>query len=141
LASELPPKHSGRALRDWLLAIPGIGHKTASWVARNWLDADDVAILDIHVLRAGHLGQFFTPGLSVDRHYLQLETEFLKFCNGLGIRASELDAVIWHEMKSSSATIHRTLNGVPWQRPDKRPSSTPRSEDRRANADQLVLLV
>jgi thermostable 8-oxoguanine DNA glycosylase len=137
LASELPPTHSGRALRDWLLEIPGIGHKTASWVARNWLDADDVAILDIHVLRAGHLGQFFTPGLSVDRHYLRLEAEFLKFCNGLGIRASELDAVMWHEMKSSSATIHRTLNCVA----DKRSPSAPRSKDRRANTDQLVLLV
>ncbi|MDZ3993341.1 hypothetical protein PspTeo4_24872 [Pseudomonas sp. Teo4] len=54
------PLHSGRALRDWLLELPGIGYKTASWVARNWLDADDVAILDIHILRAG-AWQVFSP--------------------------------------------------------------------------------
>lgn len=55
---EMPPTDSGRALRDWLTSIPGIGHKTASWIARNWLCADDVAILDIHILRRDYLQVF-----------------------------------------------------------------------------------
>jgi endonuclease III len=37
------------------MSLPGIGPKTASWIARNWLDADDVAILDIHIMRVGQV--------------------------------------------------------------------------------------
>ena len=112
VAEETPPAQSGRALRDWLLGIPGIGFKTASWVARNWLDADDVAILDIHLLRAGLLAGFFPQDLTVERHYLQLESMFLAFSEGLGVRASELDAVIWWEMMSSNGTVSRIFDDL-----------------------------
>ncbi len=101
LSAERPPLSSGKELRDWLLVIPGIGYKTASWVARNWLDADDVAILDIHILRAGLLGKFFESSLTVERNYLELEEQFIRFSKGLGVRASELDALMWLEMMSS----------------------------------------
>ncbi len=101
LSAERPPLSSGKELRDWLLDIPGIGYKTASWVARNWLDADDVAILDIHILRAGLLGKFFEDNLTVERNYLELEEQFIRFSKGLGVRASELDALMWLEMMSS----------------------------------------
>lgn len=111
LSTEYPPQSTGKALRDWLLDIPGIGYKTASWIARNWLDADDVAILDIHILRAGLLGRFFEGNLTVERHYLQLEEQFIRFSKGLGVRASELDALIWLEMMSSAATVH-TIMGM-----------------------------
>lgn len=104
-----PPVSSGRLLRDALLTIPGIGFKTASWVARNWLSADDVAILDIHIMRAGALGRFLTPGLTVERHYLRLEEEFIAFSRALRVRPSELDAVIWLEMASSARTVSRLL--------------------------------
>lgn len=109
LALESPPQATGRALRDWLLAIPGVGYKTASWIVRNWLDADDAAILDIHLVRAGLLGRFFDGSLSVERHYLALEEQFLRFSEGLGVRASELDALIWAEMMASGPIIHRLL--------------------------------
>jgi len=109
LAAEPAPEGSGRTLRDWLLPVQGIGYKTASWIARNWLDADDVAILDIHILRAGVLGGFFEEGLSVERDYLLLEQQFLSFAHALGVRASELDALIWHEMASSPLTVRRLL--------------------------------
>lgn len=112
LALEEPPLASGKALRNWLLASPGIGPKTASWVARNWLDADDVAILDIHVLRAGLLGGFFSKGLTVERHYLALEEQFLRLSQGLGVRASELDALIWLEMSQSPGVVHQLLKGL-----------------------------
>lgn len=110
LDSGRAPLTSGRALRDWLTSIPGIGFKTASWIARNWLDADDVAILDIHVLRAGLLGGFFSAGLTVERHYLQLEQEFLALSRGLGVRASVLDALIWYQMMSAPGVVHGMLN-------------------------------
>lgn len=105
-----PPLNSGRELRDWLLRIPGIGLKTASWIARNWLDADDVAILDVHILRAGRMGGFLSEGLTVERHYLELEEQFIAFSKAIGIRTSELDAVIWLEMMSSSTSVRRLLN-------------------------------
>ncbi|WP_229506768.1 8-oxoguanine DNA glycosylase [Pseudoduganella rivuli] len=138
---ETPPLASGRQLRDWLTGISGIGFKTASWVARNWLDADDVAILDIHLLRAGLLAGFFPHDLSVERHYLQLESMFLTFSEGLGVRASELDAVIWWEMMSSAGSVSQIfedlqLDDVPGyvsnrRRPNKRNSNA---------ADQLRLI-
>jgi thermostable 8-oxoguanine DNA glycosylase len=109
LAEGAAPTLTGRQLRDWLLPIQGIGPKTASWIARNWLDADDVAILDIHILRAGMLGGFFEQGLTVERDYLKLEQQFLAFARGLGVRASELDALMWLEMASSQTTVHELL--------------------------------
>ena len=111
LTEEAPPIHSGRALRDWLVGLPGIGFKTASWVARNWLDADDVAILDIHLLRAGALGGFFDTTMTVERDYLDLEAQFIRFSHAIGVRPSELDAVIWFEMMSSPATVTQLMGG------------------------------
>lgn len=108
--NEHPPASSGKELRNWLLDIPGVGYKTASWIARNWLEADDVAILDIHIFRAGLLGKFFSENLSIERHYIKLEEQFLKLSAGLGVRASELDALIWLEMMSSSSTVHGIMS-------------------------------
>jgi N-glycosylase/DNA lyase len=109
LYGSVAPTSSGRSLRDWLMEIPGVGPKTASWVARNWLDADDVAILDIHILRAGDIAGFFRPGLKVERDYLVLEQQLLRFSEALGVRASELDSVIWHEMMSSPGAVRDLL--------------------------------
>jgi len=109
LSDESPPLETGREFRDWLLSVPGIGLKTASWIARNWLDADDVAILDIHLLRAGRLGGFFDSGKTVERDYLELEEKFIQLSHGIGVRPSELDAIIWLEMRSSPSTVRRML--------------------------------
>ncbi|MDE1713597.1 hypothetical protein PWG14_13565 (plasmid) [Chromobacterium amazonense] len=137
LAAEEAPLSSGKALRNWLLSIPGIGYKTASWVARNWLDADDVAILDIHILRAGLLGKFFQESLTVERHYLELEEQFLRFSDGLGVRASELDALIWLEMMSSPETVHSIL-GMGHSSSDR--SARSRTKKSQSHAHQLTLL-
>ena len=96
-----PTFTAGRELRDWLMKLPGVGPKTASWIARNWLDADDVAILDIHIMRVGQVIGLFPRNLTVERNYMELEKLFLKFSAALGVRASELDAIMWHEMASS----------------------------------------
>ncbi|UXY54266.1 8-oxoguanine DNA glycosylase [Pseudomonas tohonis] len=137
LSAERPPLSSGKELRDWLLAIPGIGYKTASWVARNWLDADDVAILDIHILRAGLLGKFFEGNLTVERNYLELEEQFIRFSKGLGVRASELDALMWLEMMSSPSTVH-SIMGMDHHNPDS--AARGRTKKRKTNPRQLALI-
>ncbi|WP_448649000.1 8-oxoguanine DNA glycosylase [Pseudomonas corrugata] len=137
LTAESPPLCSGKALRNWLLSIPGIGYKTASWVARNWLDADDVAILDIHILRAGLLGKFFQQSLTVERDYLALEEQFIRFSEGLGVRASELDALIWMEMMSSPETVH-SIMGMGRQSPSR--SSSQKTKIKPPHSNQLALL-
>ncbi len=137
LCAEGPPLSTGKALRNWLLDIPGIGYKTASWVARNWLDADDVAILDIHILRAGLLGKFFESNLTVERHYLELEEQFIRFSKGLGVRASELDALMWLEMMSSPATVH-SIMGIGHHAPESGSRRSPKKS--KADPSQLALI-
>lgn len=146
LAHQPAPTTSGRSLRDWLLAVQGIGPKTASWIARNWLEADDVAILDIHIVRAGVLAGFFEPGLTVERDYLKLEQQFLAFAAGLGVRASELDALMWLEMASSPSTVRELMHGAPSvpktaaPRRRKAVRSGPGANERRADTRQASLI-
>ncbi|MCD0462310.1 8-oxoguanine DNA glycosylase [Roseiconus lacunae] len=87
------------AIRDWLVGFDGIGLKTASWIVRNWFDADDVAILDIHVIRAGVLAGFFDREDTLPRDYRKMEEKYLSFAKAIGVRPSLLDAVIWDQMR------------------------------------------
>lgn len=87
------------ALRSDLMRLPGIGPKTASWIVRNWAGSDVVAILDVHVLRAGQIMGLFPRRLRLPRDYESLERSFLDFSAALGVRASLLDALIWREMR------------------------------------------
>jgi N-glycosylase/DNA lyase len=142
LANEPAPIHIGKVLRDWLAGFDGIGLKTASWIARNTLDADDVAILDIHILRAGALSGFFDRSMTVERHYLRLEERFLEFSQHLQVRPSELDSVIWFEMKMSPISVSRLLEGKRGGFMTALPASSRAARltnKRRANADQSVL--
>lgn len=99
LKAHTPPEECGKTLRDWLTAIPGIGYKTASWVARNWLDARDIAILDIHIHRAGVLAGIFKPNDDVRKDYLRMEENFVKLADGIGIPANILDNQIWNTLR------------------------------------------
>lgn len=94
---------SGLSLRDQLLEVTGVGYKTASWVARNALDCDDVAVLDIHVVRAGRLCGLFTSSQKVERDYLEMERLFLAFCGALNVRPAALDYLIWEEMRAAGS--------------------------------------
>lgn len=96
--------------RSWLLDIDGIGLKTASWITRNWLSSNKVAILDIHLLRAGLLTGFFKDEINVQKDYLKLERQFLKFCEALDVFPSDMDAVIWSYMKKSNKFAIKQLN-------------------------------
>lgn len=93
--------------RDQLQSLEGIGPKTASWIARNWLDTDDIAILDIHVLRAGWFLGLFHTDCRLPRDYLALEAKFLTFAHRLHVRPSVLDSVMWFDMRTFGSNLAR----------------------------------
>ena len=99
LNTESAPISSDLELRAWLLTFDGIGPKTASWITRNHLGSDNVAILDVHIYRAGLLCGLFDFSEKIDKCYFQLEQKLVRFAQGLGLRLSLLDAVIWAEMR------------------------------------------
>lgn len=94
----------GRELRDRLTRIAGVGPKTASWIVRNLTGSDEVAIIDVHVIRACTSMNVFPRRVNLPRDYEALEAAFLGLAHGMGVRASVLDAVIWTEMRG--ATTH-----------------------------------
>lgn len=98
--------------RDQIQTLEGVGPKTASWIARNWLDTDSIAILDIHVLRAGWLLKLFDRNCRLPRDYLELESLFLRFAKRLHLRASVLDSVMWHDMRTFGSNLARASLAV-----------------------------
>lgn len=100
---------SHRELRDDLMDLPGFGFKTASWVVRNWFDSDMVAILDIHIHRAGLLAGFFDPSNTLPRDYLLMERRFLAFALLIGARPSVLDAIMWEHLKRDGDLVFSCL--------------------------------
>jgi thermostable 8-oxoguanine DNA glycosylase len=106
----------GKELRDALLKINGVGPKTAGWVSRNYLDTDEVAILDIHLIRAGQLCNLFTADQRVERDYSLMEKRFIDFCHAVGARPAVLDCLIWDQMRAYGRTSLDALKnkfGVP----------------------------
>lgn len=99
LKASPPPEDDAMAFRAWFHRLPGIGPKTASFLTRNWLGSDDVAILDIHVVRACQIAGVFPRTIDLTKNYAQLEQRFLDFAKGLGVRASWLDAIMWDDMR------------------------------------------
>ncbi len=85
--------------REAICRIPGVGPKTGSWITRNWRGAETVAILDIHVLRAGWYLGIFDRGARLPKDYLALEQKFLEFAKALDVRPAVLDAVMWSDMR------------------------------------------
>lgn len=128
-----------KELRNWLIGIPGIGLKTASWVVRNWTRSDEVAILDVHLMRVGKAIKLFPEHLTVERHYLALEELFLQLSRAMDVRASELDAVIWNEMASSPLSV-KLLDEQLLARSEGLEFRMAPSYDRNSNAKQLRLL-
>lgn len=104
-ASRAP--EPGLDLRNWLLHLPGVGPKTASWIARNHTGTDDVAIIDIHVLRAGQRAGVFDPAWTAARDYSRCEALFLAWARFGAVRASVFDACIWSQL-SRSGSVRRS---------------------------------
>lgn len=88
------------ALRDFLLDFPGIGPKTASWVVRNWTGCDGVAIIDIHLQRAGIGAGFFSQSWRLPRDYALFEKAFCEVARIGGVTTAALDACVWQQMQA-----------------------------------------
>jgi len=97
ISREEPPEDD-LAFRLWLLKFRGIGPKTASWITRNWKNSDRVAIIDVHIRRAGLLIGLYRSRDSLNNYY-KMERNFLSFAEAVGVRASILDAMIWSHMR------------------------------------------
>lgn len=95
--------------REQIQSLEGVGPKTASWITRNWLDTDKIAILDIHVLRAGWTIKLFDRDCTLPKDYTELEEQFLVFSDELQVRASVLDAVMWFDMRNFGSRLARDL--------------------------------
>ena len=91
---------SPRELRDWLLQIPGIGFKTASWIVRHQTQSNDIAIIDIHILRAGVRAGFFLSSWTPVKNYLALEESFLTYSSLGKVAPIDLDSTIWNQMRT-----------------------------------------
>ncbi len=98
ILEENEPPENPLALRQWLIAIPGIGPKTASWIVRNRTDSSAVAIIDIHVSRAGVSAGFFSPNWRLPRDYDLFERAFLGVAKLGDVLATDLDACIWGQL-------------------------------------------
>jgi len=96
-----------KGFRHEIQQLEGVGPKTASWIARNWLDTDMIAILDIHVLRAGWFLGIFDADCRLPKDYLELENRFLMFAQNLHVRASVLDSVMWLDMRTFGSSLTR----------------------------------
>lgn len=100
-------------LRDALNDLPGIGPKTASWIVRNRRGSDDVAILDVHIVRACKIMGVFSDNADPGRHYARLEEQFLKFCTNSLSRASAIDATMWAVMRNlSKQALHFLIDPI-----------------------------
>lgn len=87
------------SLRNALTALPGVGYKTASWIVRNRRNSSRVAVLDVHILRAGRLMGLFDGNQTPQRDYLTLEAKFVELAEELEAPAWLLDAVMWQHMR------------------------------------------
>lgn len=108
--SESPPLHCPLTLREWLLNFPGIGPKTASWITRNFTHTDEVAILDLHIVRAGTLMGLFSPADQIPRDYFSMEKRLLALSRALQVRLSEFDSLLWCYMRRLNSLALQALH-------------------------------
>jgi thermostable 8-oxoguanine DNA glycosylase len=100
------------SLRNWLMELNGIGAKTASWIVRNWTGSNEVAILDIHIIRAGILMKMYSTDDHVERKYFEMEGRFLTLSEKMGAAPSHLDALIWAQMRSTPRIVNVCLKNM-----------------------------
>lgn len=112
LDNATPPAiHQPRQLRDWLTSLPGVGPKTASWTVRNLTRSDEIAVIDIHIRRAGVAAGVFDPGWKLPRDYRLFEEAFVAWAYLGGVGTADLDACIWSALASLGRAA-RTFFGV-----------------------------
>lgn len=100
------------ALRQWLASnIPGVGLKTASWIVRN-LSADaPIAVIDVHVRRAGIGAGFFDPSWQLPRDYHLFEAAFVEVARYGKVPPGHLDHTVWSTLASVPSHTRIVLCG------------------------------
>jgi thermostable 8-oxoguanine DNA glycosylase len=102
--SEFPDDASRR---EWLCNCPGVGEKTASWLLRNSGWGNDLAILDVHVLRAmSDAGLVDNPRLPAD--YALVERTYLDWAETLDACPAALDLFLWDVERMKQQSRGRT---------------------------------
>ena len=76
---------------------------------RNWLASDDVAIIDIHIYRAGLIMGLYNAEDDVRFHYSRMEARFIDLTRAMGVRTAELDSLIWSEVRESPRLVRHLL--------------------------------
>ncbi len=79
-----------------LSECPGVGFKTASWVLRNLGLGDELAIIDIHVLRALVSARRIPDSIQIPKDYEMAEEAFLAWCDELDAPSAAFDLFVWH---------------------------------------------
>ena len=102
-ATSLPLSPVG--LRDSLLGFDGVGPKTASWIVRNHTLSNDVAIVDVHLRRAGLAAGFFRPEWRLPRDYHLFEAAFLAYAAVGRVPAGVLDLCIWDQVRRLGRSV------------------------------------
>ena len=94
-----PPPSEPTQLREYLLALNGIGPKTAAWIVRNVSGSAEVAIVDIWLVRALTQVGIFRPEWRVDQHYERFEAAFLQYAAHGRVPPGALDLCIWEQAR------------------------------------------
>lgn len=97
-----PPDLLPREFRDWLTQLSGVGPKTASWVVRNMTESDDIAIIDIHVHRAGLVAGVFDQTWRLPQDYQLFEDAFCAWAAAGRTRTADLDVCIWNQLATAA---------------------------------------
>jgi N-glycosylase/DNA lyase len=93
---------SAQERRDFLRRCPGVGPKTSSWLLRNLCLGDDLAIIDVHLLRALQVaGRISSPRLP--RDYEAVEDAFLAWCKELEAPPAAFDLFVWEWQRGTLA--------------------------------------
>jgi hypothetical protein len=100
LDKRLEALSSAKDRRAFLCSCPGIGPKTASWLLRNLGWAEDLAILDVHVVRALSEARRIGRDVRLPRDYDAIEDAFLEWCRELGAPVPAFDLFVWEWQRS-----------------------------------------
>lgn len=91
--------------RELLIGCPGVGYKTASWVLRNTGLGNDLAILDVHVMRALADAKRISREARIPQDYETVEVAFLNWCEELDAPSAAFDLFLWHWQRGSLRII------------------------------------
>ncbi len=99
LAVEISTIRGEPGRRDFLCSCPGLGPKSASWLLRNCGYARELAVLDIHVVRAMQAcGRIDKADLS--RDYEAIESAYLSWCRDYDADPARFDLIVWDFSRS-----------------------------------------